>query len=129
MEEFMQNYLGICIMAVGGLFALLGALLLINHGTPAKVIIGVIAAIGLGGVGVGYTLDQAVEKNYSVVGVMQLSDRGDGTDQWRITLKDESGVETWIYLNDTQAAAFPEGKTVTMTKRQVKMYRDDSQSK
>jgi hypothetical protein len=126
MEQFLQNYLGICIMVAGGLVALIGILLLVNHGTPAKVIIGVVlGALGLGAVGVGYTLDQSIEVNYTVSGIMKLSDRGDGTDEYRVTLKDEKGTSTWIYLNDSTIAAFPEGKEVTMTKRQVKMYRDE----
>lgn len=126
MEGFLHDYLGIGIMAIGGLFALLGILLLVNHGTPAKVIIGIVlAALGLGGVGVGYTLDQSIEVDYTIAGIMQLSDRGDGTDEYRVTLKDEKGTSTWIYVNDAMIDAFPEGKTVTMTKRQVKMYRDE----
>ena len=126
MESFMQNYLGICIMGVGGLFALLGILLLVNHGTPVKVIIGIVlAALGLGAVGVGYTLDQNVEVNYTVTGIMQLSDRGDGTDEYRVTLSDEKGTNTWIYISDKNIAAFPSGGQVTMTKRQVNMYRDE----
>ena len=126
MESFMQNYLGICIMAVGGLVALLGILLLVNHGTPVKVIVGIVlAAIGLGGVGVGYTLDQSIEVNYTVTGIMQLSDRGDGTDEYRVTLSDEKGTTTWIYVNDSLIAAFPQGAQITKTKREIKMYRDE----
>ena len=116
MEQFLQNYLGICIMVVGGLFALIGILLLVNHGTPAKVIIGVVlGALGLGAVGVGYTMDQSLEVTYTVSGIMQLSDRGDGTDEYRVTLTDEKGTSTWIYLNDSTIMAFPQGK----------MYRDE----
>ena len=126
MEELLHNYLGIGVMIIGGLFALLGVLLLISHNGGAKVIIGIVmAAVGLGGVGIGYTLDQGVEVNYTVSGITALTDR-DENNQYRITLRSEGGTETWIYVNDNQLAAFPQGETVTMTKRQVKMYRDQS---
>lgn len=125
MEELLNNYLGIGIMVLGGLVALIGVLLLVNHGNGVKVIIGIVlAAAGLGGVGIGYTIDQGVENTYTVVGTMQLSDRGDGNDQYRITLKSENGTETWIYVNDNQKAAFASGAQVTMSKRQLNMYRD-----
>lgn len=127
MDELLSNYLGIGVMVLGGLVALIGVLFLVNHGNGIKVIVGIVlAAAGLGGVGVGYTLDQGVEKTYTVAGVMQLSDRGDGTDQYRITLKSDGGTDTWIYVNDNQAAAFPAGAQITMTKRQLNMYRDQN---
>ena len=124
MEAFLQNYLGICIMVLGGLVALIGALLLFNHNGGAKIIIGIVlAALGLGGAGVGYTIDQGVETTYTVTAITALSIR-DTDNEYRVTLKAENGTETWIYLNDNQLAAFPEGSQVTMTKRQVKLYRD-----
>ena len=126
MEQFLQNYLGICVMVAGGLVALIGILLLVNHGTPAKVIIGVVlGALGLGAVGVGYTLDQSLEVTYTVSDVMQLTDRDNGSNDYRVTLVDDKGISTWIYLDDSTIAAFPKGKEVVMTKRQVNMYRDE----
>lgn len=122
--EAIQNYIGIGVMVIGGLVALLGVLLLINHNGGAKIIIGIVlAALGLGGVGIGYTLDQRVEVTYTVAGITQISAR-DENNEYRVTLKSESGTETWIYVNDNQLYAFPNGEQVTLSKSQVKAYRD-----
>ena len=124
MDSFLQNYLGIGVMVIGGLFALLGVLLMINHNGGAKIIIGlVMAAVGLGGVGVGYTLDQKVEVTYTVSKVQEVSAR-DTNNEYRVTLHPESGADTWIYVNDNQLMKFQEGKQITMTKREVKMLKE-----
>lgn len=122
--EAIQNYIGIGVMVIGGLVALLGALLLINHNGGAKIIIGIVmAALGLAGVGVGYTLDQRVEVTYTVAEITEVSAR-DTNNEYRVTLKSEGGTDTWIYVNDNQLAAFPKGESVTLTKRQIKVYRE-----
>ena len=122
--EALQNYLGIGIMVIGGLFALLGVLLLINHIGGAKIIIGIVmAAVRLAGVGVGYTLDQRVQVTYTVSAITDVSVREDNK-QYRVTLKSDSGTETWIYVNDNQLFKFPENEKVTLTKQELKVYRD-----
>lgn len=122
--EAIQNYIGIGVMVIGGLIALLGVLLLINHNGGAKIIIGIIlAALGLGGVGVGYTLDQRVEVTYTVAGITQISAR-ESNNEYRVTLRGEAGTETWIYVNDNQLYLFPESEQVTMSRAQLKVYRD-----
>ena len=124
MDSFLTNYLGIAVMVLGGLVALIGVLLLVNHSGGAKVIGGIVlAALGLAGVGVGYTLDQHVEVTYTVSEITEVSAR-DTNQVYRVTLKSEAGTDTWIYLNDNQIAAFPEGEQVTLKKSQVKMYKD-----
>ncbi len=86
METFLQNYLGIGIMVIGGLVALLGAMLLINHSGGGKIIAGILmATLGLAGVGVGYTIDQKVEVTYTVSDIMQITER-DTNNEYRITL-------------------------------------------
>ena len=121
--DFVQNYLGIGVMVIGGLFALLGVMLLINH-NGAKIIIGIVmAALGLAGVGVGYTLDQRVEVTYTVVDITAVSAR-DKDNSYRVTLQSDGGTETWIYVNDSQLYSFPKDEEVTLTKRQLKYYRD-----
>ncbi len=122
--EAIQNYIGIGVMVIGGLVALLGVLLLINHNGGAKIIIGIVmAAAGLAGVGVGYTLDQRVEVTYTVHEITQISAR-DTDNEYRVTLRSESGTETWIYVNDNQLYLFPKDEQVTMSKSSLKAYRD-----
>ena len=122
--ESIQNYIGIGVMVIGGLVALLGVLLLINHNGGAKIIIGIVmAAAGLAGVGVGYTLDQRVEVTYTVHEITQISAR-DTDNEYRVTLRSESGTETWIYVNDNQLYLFPKDEQVTMSKSSLKAYRD-----
>ena len=124
MDNFLTNYLGVSVMVLGGLVALIGVLLLINHSGGAKVIGGIVlAALGLAGVGVGYTLDQHVEVTYTVKEITEVSAR-DTNQVYRVTLKPESGAETWIYVNDSQLYTFPKGEEVTLTKSQVKMYKE-----
>jgi hypothetical protein len=122
--DFVQNYLGIGIMVIGGLFAVLGVLLLLNHNGGAKIIIGIVmAAAGLAGAGVGYTIDQKVEVTYTVSDITAVSAR-DSNNVYRVKLVSDGGVDTWIYLNDNQLPAFPQGEKVTLTKRQLKVYTD-----
>ena len=122
--EAVQNYIGIGVMVIGGLFALLGVMLLINHNGGAKIIIGIImAALGLAGVGIGYTLDQRVEVTYTVTEITDISVREDNK-QYRVTLKSEGGTDTWIYVNDNQLLKFPKGEKVTLKKQELKVYRD-----
>lgn len=123
-NAFLQNYLGIGIMVIGGLVALLGAMLLINHSGGGKIIAGILmATLGLAGVGVGYTIDQKVEVTYTVSDITQISERAENN-EYRVTLKSESGTDVWIYVNDNQLITFPKGEKVTMTKHQLKIYRD-----
>lgn len=124
--EAIQDYIGIGVMVIGGLVALLGVLLLINHNGGAKILFGIImAALGLAGVGVGYTLDQGVEVTYTVTEITPVSARDDNN-EYRVTLRSENGTDTWIYLNDNQLAAFPKDAEVTLTKNQLKVYRDQN---
>ena len=126
--EAVQDYIGIGVMVIGGLFALLGVMLLLNHNGGAKIIIGIVmAAIGLGGVGVGYTLDQRVEVTYTVEEITDVSVREDNK-QYRITLKSDGGTETWIYVSDNQLFKFPQDEKVTLTKQELKGYRDQADS-
>lgn len=114
--------MGIGIMIAGGLIAVFGLLLLFNHSGNAKIILGIVlAAAGLGGVGVGYTMDQKTEVTYTVVEITDVSVRDDNK-QYRVTLKSEKGTDTWIYVNSNLLYKFPKGEAVTMRKRELKAY-------
>ncbi len=116
--------LGIGIMIAGGLVAVLGLLLLFNRSGTGMLILGIVlAAVGLGGVGVGYTMDQQREVTYTVVEITDVSVRDDNK-QYRVTLKSESGTETWIYVNDNQLMNFPKDSQITMQKRELKTYKE-----
>lgn len=118
--------LGIGMMIGGGLFALLGVLLLFNHNGIGKIIGGIVmAVVGLGCLGVGYSLDQKTEITYTVTEITAVSARDDNN-EYRLTLKPENGAETWIYVNDNQLILFPKGEQVTLTKREVKAYREQT---
>lgn len=119
--------LGIGLMIGGGLLALLGVLLLFNHNGTAKIVVGIIlACVGLGALGVGYTMDQKTEVTYTVVSITAISAREENN-SYRVTLKAEGGAETWVYVNDNQLYIFPEGEQVTMTKSMLKTYREQKQ--
>ncbi len=118
--------LGIGIMIAGGLLGVLGAMFLINHSGMSKVIVGIILlAVGLGGLAAGYGMDQNQEVTYTVTEVTAVSAR-DTDNVYRVTLKAESGTETWIYLTDNQLTLFPKNEQVTMRKKQLKVYTQEN---
>ena len=46
----------------------------------------------------------------------------DTNNTYRITLKNASGVETWIYVPEDNLYRFPKDETITVTKELVKRY-------
>lgn len=117
---------GILGMVLGGLIAIIGVLLAINHSGFGKMIVGVLlAALGLGLVGVGYTFDQMVEVTYKVEEITEVSVR-DTNQVYRLTLKNEAGIDTLIYVGQSDLYRFQKGEEVTMTKREVKQMRDQN---
>ncbi len=118
--------LGILLMVLGGLIAVIGVLLAINHAGFGKMIAGVfLAVLGLAFLGVGYTLDQMVEVEYTVSDVTDVSVR-DTNRVYRVTLKADGGVDTIVYVNDAQIFRFNKGETVSMQKKEVKALRDQN---
>lgn len=119
--------LGIGLMIGGGLVAVLGVLLLLNHNGVAKMVVGLIlAVVGLGVLGVGYTMDQKTEVTYTVVEITAVSARQENNN-YRVRLKAEGGTDTWIYVNDSQIDMFPKDGQVTMTKSMLKTYRNQTE--
>ncbi len=117
---------GMIVLIIGVLVAILGLLLLLGHGTTGKIIAGILLlVIGLSGAKVGYDLDQSTETEYTVTEITAVTAR-DNNNNYRITIKDVNGVETWIYVNDDNLFRFPKDKTVTMTKAEVKKYSQQS---
>jgi len=113
---------GMWVLIGGGLVALLGLLMLFNHGKISTIIIGILMLVcGLSAVKVGYDMDQSTEVEYTVVEITPVTER-DSNNNYRVTIKDDAGVETWIYVNQDNIFRFPKDEKVTMTKAQVKQY-------
>ena len=118
----MEFTMGMYILIAGGLFAVLGFLLLCNHGKIATIIFGVLFLVaGLCGVKFGYDLDQSTESQYTVSEITAVTAR-DNNNNYRVTLKNSAGVETWIYVNDDNLSKFPKNEVIIMTKKDVKKY-------
>lgn len=114
--------LGMWILIGGGLAALLGVLMLLNHGKIATIIIGILLLVaGLSAAKVGYDMDQMTEVEYTVTEITAVSVREDDNN-FRVTLKNSAGVETWIYVPEANLYLFPKDETITITKEQVKRY-------
>ena len=110
------------ILIGGGLAALLGVLMLLNHGKIATIIIGILLLVaGLSAAKVGYDMDQITEVEYTVTEITAVSVREDDNN-FRVTLKNSAGVETWIYVPEANLYLFPKDETITITKEQVKRY-------
>lgn len=118
----MSLTMGMYILIAGALVGLLGILLLCNHGKTATIIFGMLFLVaGLCGVKFGYDLDQSTESQYTVTGITAVTARDDNN-HYRVTIKNEAGVETWIYVTDENLFRFPENEVITMTKKDVKKY-------
>ena len=118
----MEFTMGMYILIAGGLFAVLGFLLLCNHGKIATIIFGVLFLVaGLCGVKFGYDLDQSTESQYTVSEITAVTAR-DNNNNYRVTLRNSAGVETWIYVNDDNLSKFPKNEVIIMTKKDVKKY-------
>ncbi|MCR4644958.1 MAG: hypothetical protein K5695_06060 [Oscillospiraceae bacterium] len=116
--------LSLGLMIGGALAAVLGVILLLTRMGTVKLLGGlVLAVIGLGAVGVGYTLDQHSLETYSVVEAIPISTRVD-EDCYRVTLKSENGVDTWIYVNGNQVMNYQVGNKVTLQKSVVNSLRE-----
>ncbi|MDE6005088.1 MAG: hypothetical protein K2G88_06850 [Oscillospiraceae bacterium] len=119
----MEFTMGMYILIAGGLFAVLGFLLLCNHGKIATIIFGVLFLVaGLCGVKFGYDLDQSTESQYTVSEITAVTARDNNNNNYRVTLKNSAGVETWIYVNDDNLSKFPKNEVIIMTKKDVKKY-------
>ena len=117
--------LSLGLMIGGALVAVLGAILTFTKMGSFKILFGIVlAVIGLGALGVGYTLDQFTDVTYSVVSAVPVSARDDEA-CYRVTLREQSsGIETWVYVRNDQLISYPNGGTVTMKKSQMKALRD-----
>ncbi len=114
--------MGMWILIGSALFAVLGLLLLLNHGKTVTIIFGVLLLVGgLCGAKVGYDLDQTTEVEYVVTDITAVTAR-DNDNNYRITLKNSAGVETWIYVKEDNLYRFPKDETIKITKEQVKRY-------
>ena len=121
----MQFTLGIGIMIAGGLLALLGALRLFTHNGVAKIVLGFLLAVtGVGGLVVGYSLDQFSETEYTVSDIQELTAR-DTNQYYRVTLKYDGG-ETWVYADSDQIFRFEKDSTIVLKKSELKRLRDES---
>ena len=117
--------LGLLIMILGGLIAVIGALIAIGRRGAGAMIVGIVlAALGLGGVGIGYTFDQQTEVTYLVQNIEPMTAR-DNNQNYRVQLQSESGVDTWIYIKEDQLFRFTKGEEVTMRKSEIKALRDE----
>lgn len=113
---------GMWMLIISALFALLGFLLLINHGKISTIVTGILFLVaGLSGAKFGYDLDQTTQVEYTVTEITAVTAR-DNNNNYRITLKDGAGIETWIYVNEDNLFRFPKNEEITMTKEDVKKY-------
>ena len=113
---------GMWILIGGALVAVLGLLLLLNHGKTVTIIFGILLlVVGLSAGKFGYDLDQTTEVQYTVTEVTAITAK-DTNNNYRVTIKNEAGVETWIYVTEENLYRFPKDEVVTMTKEQVKRY-------
>ena len=116
--------LSLGLMIGGALAAVLGVILLLTRMGTVKLLGGlVLAVVGLGAVGVGYTLDRHSMETYSVVEAIQISTRDD-ENYYRVTLKSENGVDTWIYVNGNQVMNYQVGNKVTLQKSRLNELRE-----
>ncbi|MBE6875254.1 MAG: hypothetical protein E7496_00745 [Ruminococcus sp.] len=124
----MSLNLGIWVLIGGGLAAVLGLLMLLNHGKISTIIIGILLLVaGLSAAKIGYDLDQTTEVEYTVTEVTAVTAR-DNNNNYRITLKNNAGVETWIYVTEDNLYRFPKDETITITKEMVKRYSNQNPS-
>ncbi|MBR0484146.1 MAG: hypothetical protein IJJ69_05105 [Oscillospiraceae bacterium] len=113
---------GMWVLIGGGLAAALGLLMLLNHGKISTIVIGILLLVGgLSATKIGYDLDQTTEVEYTVTEITAVSTK-DTNGTYRITLKNSSGVETWIYVPEDNLYRFPKDETITITKEMVKKY-------
>ncbi|MDE6088986.1 MAG: hypothetical protein K2G25_11475 [Oscillospiraceae bacterium] len=113
---------GMYLLIGGALVAVLGFLLLCNHGKVLTIIFGMLFLVaGLCGVKFGYDLDQSTETVYTVKEITAVTAR-DSNNNYRISIKNQSGVETWIYVTEDNLFRFPKDEEITMTKKEVKQY-------
>lgn len=124
----MSLSVGMYILIGSALLAVLGLLLLLNHGKIVTIIFGILfLAGGLGGVKVGYDLDQTTEAEYTVTEITAVTARDTGN-QYRVTLKNSAGVESWIYVQEDNLYRFPKEETITITKAEIKRYSSQGES-
>ena len=122
----MNLTLGMWVLIGGGLAALLGVLFLVTGGRMGKIIAGILLlVIGGSAAKIGYDLDQSTEVEYTVTEITAVTER-DSDNNYRVTIKDASGVETWIYVPESNLYRFPKDETIKITKAQVKEYSNQS---
>ena len=120
----MSLSVGMWVLIGGGLATLLGIIMLLNRGKISTIIIGILLLVcGLSAAKVGYDLDQSTEVEYTVTEITAVTER-DENNTYRITLKDSTGVETWIYVKQDNLFRFPKDETIKITKEKVKEYSD-----
>lgn len=94
-----------------------------NH--PLASIIGGCLLI-LGGLScglIGHDKDMALERNYVVTEVQTVSTNNN---TYRISLEQENGTETWIYVAARDIELFPKDSTITMSKQKLNTYKHDA---
>ena len=116
---------GLAVMIVGILVFIFGVLFARHSNGFGKMILGiVIAAAGAGVGGIGYTMDQRTEVEYTVIEVTSVSTRDDDP-TLRVQLEYGDGLETVIYIDGKYRDKFAKGNTITMMKKDLKIYEKD----
>jgi len=116
----MELYL--ILLIAGAVLAVAGFVLLKGYGnhTPAAIIFGILLmACGGGCAFVGYDTMQNVEKIYTVTETQTVNT--DNT-KYRVTLTDENGGITWIYVSSDEMYKFEKDSKVTYSNNQLKQY-------
>lgn len=121
----MNFTLGLGVMIVGILVFIFGVLFTRHSNGFGKMLLGiVIAAAGAGVGGIGYTMDQRTEVEYTVVEVTAVTDRAEGN-TYRVELSYGDGAETVIYIDQKYSSKFAKGNKITMMKKDLKIYEKD----
>ncbi|HAJ96558.1 MAG TPA: hypothetical protein DCO72_02305 [Ruminococcus sp.] len=121
----MDFTIGTAVIAVGVLIFIFGVLFTRHSNGFGKLLLGiVIAAAGAGVGGIGYTMDQRTEVDYTVVEVTPVTARDDGN-TYRVELSYGDGAETIIYIDEKYKDKFAKGNTITMMKKDLKIYEKD----
>ncbi|MEE5992682.1 MAG: hypothetical protein V3G42_05510 [Oscillospiraceae bacterium] len=121
----MDFTIGTAVMLVGILIFVLGVVFARHSNGFGKLILGiVIAAAGAGVGGIGYTMDQRTEMEYTVVEVTAVTAK-DNDNTFRVQLSYGDGAETIIYVDEKYMDKFEKGNTITMMKKDLKLYQKD----
>ena len=122
----MDFTIGTAVMAGGSFDFVFGVIFTRHSNGFGKMILGiVIAAAGAGVGGIGYTIDQRTEMEYTVVEITAVTARDSNDNTYRVELSYGDGAETFIYIDQKYASKFAKGNTITMMKKDLKIYQKD----